>query len=468
MKLNKKFMLNSSMELSKIISSQIAKVKIYVMYDGKNRNSTHFSRRMIEDKLVPSMYGMPIIGEYSKEKQDFGGHGGKITITDDGAEYEQTTVAYGFIPESSQMKWETVTETNGTKREYLTCDGYVWYKRFPEVGKILDEPSGQSMEIEIFDAKWDEQMKAYDILDAEFTGACILGVEPCFESAKIGKFNLEEMKFTLSEMAQELKQVIKDSEVNNMEETNVVETVEVTEVIDVAEVEVAEVATETEPVVEATEVETAEFADQTGEEPAEEETEAEGAQEIVEKLAEEVNEMIETAPENTEETAIENAVEAVEEVAVAVEELQEAIDNPVEETQEETAFENQEETETVNFEKENAELRAEIESLKAELVELKEYRTARENAEKEALIESFGGEFTEEEFAPVKEKMEEVSKEELETQLFALLGKKKMNYTAVKKTDVNKKVVALVDYELEDNLPSWAKAIEQHKKSKQK
>ena len=64
--------------------------------------------------------------------------------------------------------------------------------------------------------------------------------------------------------------------------------------------------------------------------------------------------------------------------------------------------------------------------------------------------------------------MEEVSKEELETQLFALLGKKKMNYTAVKKTDVNKKVVALVDYELEDNLPSWAKAIEQHKKSKQK
>lgn len=442
------------------------------MYEGKNRNSTHFSRKMIEEKLIPTIYGMPIIGEYNHEKQDFGGHGGKITITDDGAKYEDTTVAYGFIPESSEMRWEVVKETNGLEREYLSCDGYVWYKRFPEIGKILEEPSGQSMEIEIKDAKWDDHMNAYDILDAELTGLCVLGVEPCFESAKIGKFGLEQMKFTLSEMAQELKQTIKDSEVNTMEETKVLETevveVETTEETTETVEETVEAVEEVVETVETAEVETAEFADQeTEEESGEEETEAEGAMEIVEELANEVNEMIETAPENTDETAINNAVEAVEEVAVAVEELEEAIENPTEpeETETESTFSSEEKVEAVNFEVENAELKAEIETLKAELSELREYKQARDLAEKEAVLEGFQSEFEAEELEPIKEKIAEFSKEELEVQLFALLGKKKMNYTAVKKTDVNKQV-ALVNYELEDNKPSWARAIEQHQKQK--
>lgn len=475
MKLDKNFKLSTTVKLSKIISSQIAKVKIYVMYEGRNRNHTHFSRKMIEEKLIPTMYGMPIVGEFKAEGEDFGDHGGKVTIQGDDVKYESTTVAYGFIPESAEIKWEEVEEKNGVSRDYLVSDAYVWYKRFPEVERILEEPRNQSMEIEIINAQWDEKLGAYDILDAEFAGACILGlnVEPCFESAKIGKFALEKMKFDLNEMAKELKEVIKDSEVKTemenekdlvVEETAVEETTKVVE--EVAE-EVAEESTE-EVVEETAEIQaTEEYAEVVEtEEQSEEVSEESTVIETVQELVEEVAEVIETAPEGVDETVIQEAESAVQEVKQAVENLVEATENieeeveTIEETTGDSLFQ-------VNYEEENATLKAEIESLKEQMAEMQtevnEYRALKleqELASKNEIVESFTSELTEEELAPIRENLETLSNEEVETKLFALLGKKKMNFSA-NKADSNKAIVFSSLNHEDDQLPSWARAIEQ-------
>lgn len=463
MKLNKNFKLSTTVKLSKIVSSQIAKVKVYVMYEGRNRNHTHFSKKMIEEKLIPTMYGMPIIGEYIADGEDFGDHGGKVTVKGNDVKFESTTVAYGFIPESAVIEWETVEERNGQKRDYLVCDAYVWYKRFPEVEKILEEPRNQSMEIEIMDAKWDEELGAYDIIDAEFCGCCVLGldVEPCFESAKIGKFSLEKMKFDLSEMAKELKEVIKDSEVKTeMEDEKVVVVEETTneEVIETIE-EVVETPQEEQPAEEFAEV---------VEEPQEEEvSEDSSVEETVQELAQEVNEVIESAPEGTDETVIQNAQAAIQEVETAVSELVEATENTETEEVVEEETETQDSLFQVNYAEENVALKAEIEGLKEQVAametELGEYRALKqqqEMASKTEIVESFTNELTEEELSPIKENLENLSNEEIETQLFALLGKKKMNFSA-NKADSNKAIV-LTNFSHEDNsLPSWAKAIEQ-------
>ena len=398
---------------------------------------------MIESKLVPSMYGMPIIGEFSKEKNDFGGHGGKTTITDDGIEFEQTSVAYGFIPESSQMRWESVKEVNGTYRDYLVCDAYVWYKRFPELEISLEQPNNQSMEIDIKDARWNEGMQSYEIMDAELTGLCVLGkdVEPCFESAKIGRFSLEKMKYDLAEMAQELKEAIKSEvktdvkEFENQETEVVEETVEVTEVVTVEVVE-----EEAEKVEEET-------AEETVEETTEEETQEEvQPEEAKEEVAEEVEEVQEETPVD-EEAPVEEPVK---------EEEPETVEETVEEeapTTEETAEE---------FSKEQ------IEAMQAELAELREFKNAHERAQKEELMRSFENELTEEELAPVKEAMDNLTTEEVETQCFALLGKKKMNFSVAQPT-VNKEVVAIGDnFAHEDEtLPAWARAIQRHTTKRQ-
>lgn len=435
MKLQKKFTLETAVHLQKIISSQIAKVKIYVMYAGKNRNQTHFTKEMIEQKLVPTMYGMPIIGEYLVPRNDFGGHGGKVTIHDGEIEFEQTTVAYGFIPESSNITWEVVTERDGiTQREYLVADAYVWYKRFPEVEKILDEPRNQSMEIEILDGFWDAELNAYDIKDAEFTGACILGLdtEPCFESARIGRFALEQMKFEISEMAKELKETLKQSEVKEVNnhshdatyteatEAPVVETTEVEEVeaVEVEETETVEVEAEPEVVEESA---TEEEAEQATEEP----------------------EVEEVAEEATVEPEVEPEVEVQEE------------------TQEVSA--ESAESAGVDYAQENADLKATIEAYEAELAELRAFKAEKDMQEKQEVVDSFKAEFTEEELQPVVEKMGEFSKEDLEIQLFALLGKKQKQYTVNKpKADVDK-VVTMAEFQMEEEtIPSWAKAIERY------
>lgn len=425
MKLKKKFMLGTTVQLNKIISSQIAKVKVYVMYAGKNRNQTHFTKKMIEEKLVPSMYGMPIIGEFLKEIDDFGGHGGKVIIKDGDIEYEQTTVAYGFIPESAEITWEKVLERDGiTEREYLVADAYVWYKRFPELENILDEPRNQSMEIEIKDAFWNDEINAYDILDAEISALCILGLdtEPCFESARIGRFALENMKFELSEMAKELKETLLQSEVKEMNQT------EETKVVD---------AVETEEVVE----ETVEV---------EETIEAEKAEEV-----EETEATVEAEDE-------EETVEEETETEVEEEETQEELSD----TQEEASETEAEVVDTVDYAQENADLKAKVEAYEAELAELRAFKAEKDMQEKQEVVDSFKSEFTEEELQPVVEKMAEFSKEDLEIRLFALLGMKQKQYSATNQPQAEtQKVLTVASYQVEEEiLPSWARAIEQYTK----
>ena len=130
------------------INKQFALVDILLCYHGRNRNMTSMSKEVIE-KALPSLYGIPIVGEYytlDDGSKDFGTHGGKIIITDDGIKYEQTTKPYGFITKEAveNASWVTITEKDGhTQHEYLKLSrNVIWKERYEEVEKILDENYG--------------------------------------------------------------------------------------------------------------------------------------------------------------------------------------------------------------------------------------------------------------------------------------------------------------------------------------
>lgn len=191
-------------------NSQFHMVKIYIAYPGKNRNGSIISKETFE-KMIPSLYGIPVVGEWKDDKEDFGTHGGKIEISDEGIQYIETTKPYGFVDSSATVQWESVVEEDGTEREYLTTTAFLWTSRYPEALKVLENKNNQSMELNVFDGRMSEDYPEYfEILDGEFSALCILGetVEGCFESAKISQFNLDEDTFKqeFTQMVAELKQ----------------------------------------------------------------------------------------------------------------------------------------------------------------------------------------------------------------------------------------------------------------------
>lgn len=208
------------------VNSQFAKVKIYVMYTGKNRNHTDISKQVVENALY-SLKNIPVVGEWKEEKNNFGGHGGKLELSDEGIEWIETTKPYGVVPSDTEIRWEKVREKDGiTENEYLTCTAYLWYRRYPELEKVLNDGANQSMEIQV--NEYHEDDNGYFVFDEmEFSALCILGkdsnpennVEPCFEGAKITNYSLDKDSFKLefAEMVKELKHSLSSSEVDGAE-----------------------------------------------------------------------------------------------------------------------------------------------------------------------------------------------------------------------------------------------------------
>ena len=214
------------------LNKQFSLVDILLCYHGNNRNRSSISKESIEAAL-PSLYGIPIVGEYiylDDGSQDFGSHGGKIVISDKGIKFEDTTKPYGFITKDAvdNARWVEVTEKDGhTIHEYLELKGcIVWSQRYEEVSNILDENYGQSMEIETIRGHWNSE-DYYVIDEFVFSAACILGsnldgtgVKPCFESASIGRhysLNTDSFKQEFSYMLDEYKKSQETTKQQNKE-----------------------------------------------------------------------------------------------------------------------------------------------------------------------------------------------------------------------------------------------------------
>ena len=186
---------NSMVSNYEIVNPEFARVKVYVCYDGKNRNNSYIEKDVLQ-KMSNTIYGIPMVAEYDEDNNCFKGHGGKLEISDEGIEFKQTTVPYGFVDPKTPVFYEEVMELDGiTKHNYLCCYAYLWYKRYPEVENVLrnqdNKKIGQSMEINVTSYDIDEDGCCI-IKDGYFSALAMLGVEPCFESACVtSKFSKE-------------------------------------------------------------------------------------------------------------------------------------------------------------------------------------------------------------------------------------------------------------------------------------
>lgn len=400
------------------VNPLFSRASVRVLYKGLNRNNSHFSKESI-DKALPSIFNIPIVGEFLQDKDNFGGHGGKLEITEDEIKFISTTIPYGLVPESANIYWESVTEKNGEINEYLVVDGaYLWTGRYEEISDLLNRSYGQSMEIEVINGDFSviDGVETFDIKEFLFSALCILGVnkdgeghvEPCFESANITAYSLnkDDFKKQFNQMVAELKFSLQEGG-NEVEENQNV-TVEESQQEEVVETVVDE------------QVET------------------------VEDNFEQVEEVVETAEESEEVT---------EEVAETEEEIVEEFDYKTE------------------YEKVKSELDSvakEFETVKEELVVLREFKANKiqeeRNTQETELFSRFSAELTEEEIEQVKETASEFTLEQLEEKLFVMVGKKKATFSMQPKKEKQATVKVEVETKIEDEYNPYGSILSKYQK----
>lgn len=197
----------------KDINPSFASARVSICYPGRNRNKSDISKDVLT-KAIPSLYNVPIVGRYDEKAKDFGAHDMRIHKDEDTGRIiiENATVPFGVVPESADISFETITEPDGTEREYLCTDVYLW-KRQPGYECILEKKRfGQSMEINVTDYIIDSEEYVV-IQDMTFEALCILGdaAEPCFECAAI-QLNEENsaLEYALSEFKKEYFQMLNE------------------------------------------------------------------------------------------------------------------------------------------------------------------------------------------------------------------------------------------------------------------
>lgn len=205
------------------VNNGFAKVKIFVDTYEQVANGTKFSKELLLSKMSNLNY-LPIVAEFKQDKNDFGTHGGKLELSDEGIEWIDTTRPYGTVIENSG-RFEHVTKPNGEQIEYVVCDGYVWIDRYPELNVLFEgKPNNQSMEIHILSGHVGED-DVYYVDDYEYSSLCILGkdITPAFNLAKIeANYEAKDFKEQYTEMLSALEKYLaketSGEEVVNVEE----------------------------------------------------------------------------------------------------------------------------------------------------------------------------------------------------------------------------------------------------------
>lgn len=363
----------------KQVNQEFMSVKINVCYAGKNRNMSIIEKDVL-DRMANTIYGVPVVGEIDKKNKKFKGHGGKLEISDDGFEFVDTTIPYGFVDPTTTWRYESVLESDGmTYNDYLTVRAFLWTGKFPELKEIFEkETVKQSMEIVVDSGEWDENYEYFNVKDGHFQALCLLGVEPCFESSKatVG-YSLQNSEEMYQEMLDKFKQFAFEGGEDMEDVKTVEETVE------------AEVVTD------------------------------EVVDEVVEDVQEEATDEVETVEvkEVVEQTEVQEQLEETEEIETT-----------------------EEEVEVIEFKGKYNELQIEygkvvsqLESMKVEFDELKQFKLdieleQRKCAEDE-LFSKFESLHNDVDFIELCEKSSDYSLEELENMCYMMVGRKALSFS---------------------------------------
>ena len=427
------------------INPLMSKCQIKVLYTGNNRNRSSISKE-VAAKMSKTLRGAPIVGYYKDSKQDFGDHGDKITIDDEGIHFNCQTVPYGFVDPNAKVwfqKYIDYDEYTGeeTERTYLCTTGYLWTGQFEECKRVLEVGNPHSMELDKDSLQGDwatdknSNVDFFIISDAIFSKLCILGddVEPCFEGSSVTSvdttttFSLDDnFKNTLFSMMQELKTALEGGQkMADVENKTVEEVVENSEenLDNVEQVTEAEIDNSTEQSSQETD-----FAKK--DEEKEEERDSESKSDDAEE---------------------DNADKK---------------DDEEEDKKKKKMFSYDEDMDAKYsaLEEQFNELQTKFSALEAEAVSLREFKAGIEDVQKDEMIANFYM-LSDEDKKDVIEHKSEYTLDEIEAKLSIICVRNKVSFNLDSESSDEQPVTTFNLNETEaDMIPAWLKAVENHRK----
>lgn len=170
-----------------------------ICYHGKNRNGSVIPKGVIESAL-PTMSYCPIVTNYDIDTGEIGGHDVEIVADDNGnVKMVNLTNAIGVVPENPEWFWAD-SEEDG--HSYLCTKALIW-KRSAAYEALKERGiTAQSMEIDVHAGHMTDE--GYVIDSFTFTAFAVIGVEPCFENARI-EFSMSKTSESLATMLDDFK-----------------------------------------------------------------------------------------------------------------------------------------------------------------------------------------------------------------------------------------------------------------------
>ena len=128
------------------ISSNLVPVKLTLLHDDLNRNSSSLSMDAIK-MAEPSLKNKPILAYIRKDENgeyDFAGHEIEITLNDDGLKTTYLERPVGIIPESTKVEY-----ISKDGKIYATCTGYIYKDYSNETLELIEKTNGKCVSVEL-------------------------------------------------------------------------------------------------------------------------------------------------------------------------------------------------------------------------------------------------------------------------------------------------------------------------------
>lgn len=413
------------------VNPLISKCQIKVCYvqDDPNRNRSVITKS-VATEMAKGLPGSPIVGFYNKETGDFEEHNRVIKISNGKFSVVDETKAYGFVDMNARVWFQKFLD-DGIEHEYLMTEGYIWTKVYPESQRVITNGNNQSMELnqETLKGNWAKSDNGepdfFIINEALIEKLCILGedVEPCFEGAGISAhFSLDEdFKNQLFSMIREIKVALEEGGTNLMDNEN-------------------KLNPEQEEQLDPT------FAKKKEDEEKKDEEKKDNP------FAGKGKDDKEDSSENEEDKKEDKG----EDKPAAKEDSEEEDDKK----KKKNKYNLEEIPEYVELNSKFAALTEEVESLKAEIAPLREYRAAAERKEKQEMINSFYM-LSDEEKKDCIDNIDNYSLNDIEAKLSIICVRNKVSFNLDedKEKESNPTTYSLQDEDQGDSAPAWIKAV---------
>lgn len=170
-----------------------------ICYHGKNRNGSVLPKNVIEAAL-PTMPYCPIVTNYDIDTGEIGGHDMEIVQDDEGnMKLVNLTNAIGVVPENPEWFWADCEEDG---HSYLCTKALIWKRSAAYEALKTRGITAQSMEINVNAGHMTDE--GYVVDNFTFTAFAVIGVEPCFENARI-EFAMSRTSDSLATMLDDFK-----------------------------------------------------------------------------------------------------------------------------------------------------------------------------------------------------------------------------------------------------------------------